>query len=650
MKKTQITGLLFAIFAGALFFSSGTHAAKKDISPSVQQDIENQWAKVFGENSLEIVWNLKPKYNYPKWGRVSDSPSTGQVRFQCLSGNKKFRLTVNSDDVESSSTAYYFLRQVGFLYPHPRFEVVPERKDVLKHCNKNWVWEPRLAQRGFHLHTMHPSEWVDAFFLGNFQAGRDLIWWMVRNQQTLLQVQLLQRTDAELMRNLAPLTAYAQRLGLKVGVSGSFAMFQQRSYNLIPFWRAFLNINSLETLDKNIRNLAAIVPFDFLSVEMGSSEFTATKEEKTISWMNQAAETVRDLNKKLFIKVHVSTNQNSKEFGNFNFLPAKANHGVGILPHTVFFYGLNDTNAPMYGRKDYVDMKEFYYAESFQRESLYYPETSYWVFMDIDVPVFLTDYFVARTEDVDWMETQGLNGHLNFSTGQELGYWLIDWQTALLADPASRKNPYLALELLGERKDVWKPIFEWQTEYIKNRQLAQAITASNLLDELPFSEPVHDRVLPRDFYNKIEAVAGEVANLKEALEKIPSFGGVKNEEIRSLLQVTELRMRHALALREATSFMRKTSEFNNKVKEAEGYRLQAHALLQPLVKNTRYPEIPIFEPWQNATSYDYGYLWSAAQLHFWQREEQILMTGSKNPFFMNIVNPFKIIFSREIYE
>ncbi|AGH96703.1 hypothetical protein [Pseudobdellovibrio exovorus] len=655
MKKTQITALVAIIFAGVSFFSnSWAHALKQDVSLkgqySVQQDLEEQWKKVFDSDSLEVNWNIKPRYIYPKWGRATDSPSKGKVRFQCLAGNKKFRLHIESDDLEATSTAYYFLRQVGFLYPHPRIEILPKKADVLKNCNKTWSWEPRLAQRGFHLHTMHPSEWVDAFFLGNFKAGRDLIWWLVRNQQNLLQIQLIQRTDAELMRNLSPLTAYAQRLGLKVGVSGSFAMFQQRSYNLIPFWRAFLNIDSIETLDKSIRNLTSIVPFDFLSIEMGSSEFTATRAEKTISWMNQAGETTRDLNKKLFMKVHVSTNQIIPDFGNFNFLPSRAISEVGILPHTVFFYGLNDMNAPMYGRKDYVDMKEFYYTESFKREALYYPETSYWVFMDVDVPVFLTDYLKIRTEDVDWMETQGLNGHLNFSTGQELGYWLIDWQTALLADPASRNNPYFALELLGEKKEVWKPILDWQHEYIKTRQLAQAITTANLLDELPFAEPVHDRVLMRDFYKRTDVIQSEIRDLKEALQNKPSLEGVKNEEIRNLLKITELRLQHALALREAVAYARKTSEFNNKIKEAEGYRLLAHALVQPLVKNTRYPEIPIFEPWKNPTSYDYGYLWSASQLHFWQREEQILMTGSWNPFFMNIVNPFKILFSRELYE
>lgn len=639
------------VLFSSLILSLPVRGIELEANPSVEQDIRQQWQRVFGDGvQLEISWSLQPRYKYPRWGRVSDHTSTGKVTFQCLNGKRRFRLNIESDDTEGTSTAYYFLRQVGFLYPHPRIEIIPPKSEVLKNCNRSWTWAPRLAQRGFHLHTMHPSEWVDAFFLGNTKAGRDLIWWLVRNQQNLLQIQLIQRTDEELARYLAPLTLYAQNLGLKVGVGASFAMIQQRSYNLIPFWRAFLNISSKEALDQKIRDLVTVVPFDFLSIEMGSSEFTSTNSETTIAWMNQAAATTRDLSKKLFMKVHASTNQQVPDFGNFNFLPMKAVSDVGILPHTVFFYGLNDANAPMYGRKDYADMREFYYRQSFTRESLYYPETSYWVFMDMDVPVFLTDYLEARTADVDWMETQGLNGQLNFSTGQELGYWLIDWQTALLADPASRRNPYLALELLGESRDVWKPILEWQTEYVKKRQLAQALTASNLLDELPFAEAVHDRILVRDFYRRPADVQAEGRNLAEALSKAPALDGIKNDELKKMMQVTLLRFRHALALREAAAFARKTTEFDAKVKEAEGYRLAAYHLVTDVVKKTRYPETHIFDPWKNPTSYDYGYLWSAAHLHFWQREELILSSGSRNPFFMNIVNPLKILLPREIYE
>lgn len=644
----QILGVLFLFLA----FSVDVQSNELDISPSVEQDLQYQWKKVFGpESELEILWDLQPRYRYPKWGRVVNPLSTGTAQLQCLTGKNRFRLNVKSDDLEGVSTAYYFMRKVGFLFPHPRIEIIPQKSQVLRHCNKSWEWKPRLAQRGFHLHTMHPSEWVDAFFMGNTKAGKDLIWWLVRNQQNLLQIQLIQRTDEELVRHLAPLTAYAGTLGLKVGISGSFAMIQQRSFNLIPFWRAFLDMGSREALDKRIRDLATKIHFDFMGIEMGSSEFTATDSDDTVGWMNQAAATLKDLNKKLFIKVHVSTNQQIKDFGNFNFLPKKAATGVGILPHTVFFYGLNDEYAPMYGRKDYADMREFYYSESFKRESLYYPETSYWVFMDVDVPLFLTDYLEARTADVDWMETQGLNGHLNFSTGQELGYWLIDWQTALLADPESRRNPYFALELIGESRKVWEPILLWQTEHIKKNQLAQAMSASNLLDELPFSEAVHDRILIRDFYKKRDEVRAELEKLNAAIEKAPSLDGILNEELKKMMQVTVLRMKHARALREAASFERGSKDFDAKIKEAEMIRLQAYQLVSDVIKNnSRYPEIPIFDRWANATSYNYGYLWSAATLHFWQREEQMLITGSRNPFFMNIVNPLKIILPRVIYE
>jgi hypothetical protein len=110
------------------------------------------------------------------------------------------------------------------------------------------------------------------------------------------------------------------------------------------------------------------------------------------------------------VKVHCSTKQTCSEYLdprtnepiNFNFLTYYAHSSLGILPHTVQAYGLGDPIGGAYGNKDYTDIEEYMYFEASQknRSVVFYPETSYWVSVDIDVPLFLPLYGQRRQHDL----------------------------------------------------------------------------------------------------------------------------------------------------------------------------------------------------------------------------------------------------------
>jgi len=579
------------------------------------------------------------------------SSDKNSVRLQCQ--NKTVTFHIQATKGELSSTLYYGLRRLGFLFPHPRITIKPQLADLRRHCGKTWVWKPRLTERGFHLHTMHPSEWVAGYFMGYDQIAQDTNLWLVRNQQTHLQVQTLQLHRAE-EENLERNLKHAHRLGLKIGLSVSFGMIQQRSNNLIPYWSLLTRFNDIKYLQTNLQSFIDRFTLDFVSFELGSSEFTPTQPERTIAWMNAAAEVTRKSNKGLYMKVHASNNQHHKKYGNFNFLPQYAEPAVGIMPHTVYFYGLVDELAPMYHRKDYADMREFYLREVQKRPSMYYPETSYFIFMDMDAPLLLTDYLKIRTDDVDWMEDNNLKSQINFTTGQEVGYWLFDYQVALTADAESRGNPYMALQLIGENTQVWKNILTWQNTYIKKNQLIQALFFSNLLDELPFVKPIHDHILLRNWRKNKKILAEQVAGLELALKEKPSFEQVKNEELRLMLEVTALRMEHSLNLRRAALLDSATDRNlrDSLMNSAIENRLTAHKKMHQLFeKYNRYPEIDLTaDYWQNPTSYAFPYLVTARNLELWEREERFLKENRKSPFFMNRVNPLRIILPRVIFE
>jgi hypothetical protein len=565
---------------------------------------------------------------------------------------KKIVVEVSSSDEESDSTFYYLLRKGGFRFPHPRMTLLPKKEELLAICGKKIEWKPRLKNRGFHLHTQHPNEWVAGYFMGQKQIAYDTNRWLARNLQNRIQIQMIQLSSQE-EAYLREALLNAHDWNLKIILSVSFSYIQQRSYRMVDFSREVLRWKTTENLLENLKTLLEKFPANAVTFEVGSSEFTSTKPETTIGWMNTAGQYLQSRGLTMYTKIHVSNNQHDDKWGNFNFLTQYADTIVGIEPHTVYMYGLNDAYAPFYHRTDYRDMKEFYLKEGKKRPALYYPETSYFIHMDVDAPLFLTSYLVARTDDVDWMEQNQLDGIVNFSTSQEFGYWLFDYQAALLVDPASRQNPYYALQLINEDLSVWKKIVDWQEDYLKKKQVVQTMFFSNIMDELPFSKPVHEQVVLTKIDSNREKAQQQLSLLKEAIEKKPDVSKVKNAEHRPLLEVTLLRADHAYNVRSAALNREDSELFRMYLARAKEIRLKAHEKVHFVSANfNRYPEAPGLTQsvWDNPTSYGYGCLFTANSLWLWEREEKIVEGHKKNPLFMSMVNPLRILLPRKFFD
>jgi hypothetical protein len=111
-----------------------------------------------------------------------------------------------------------------------------------------------------------------------------------------------------------------------------------------------------------------------------------------------------------------------------------------------------------------------------------------------------------------------------------------------------------------------------------------------------------------------------------------------------MLQVTWIRIKHARLLREAFGQPRDSDQWRELLDAATAERLKAKALLATVIhENDRYPEAQDFVPHDNPTSYQYGYLWPAASLHFWDREEQMIRQDDFSAFFMNIYDIERIL-------
>lgn len=617
---------------------------------SLRQDLRQILAQsTLSSESIDFSW-------------VPAKGSENTVSMTCSTTlEKKLRvgLKISASNEERVSTFYYGLQKLGFLFPHPRLQISPSEGQMRKACGQSYQWKPRFAYRGFHLHTLHPSEWVHGFFMNKPQIAEETIRWSARNGQNILQAVLLEQNLEDIERQLIPLVRLANNLGISFGIDLSVESIQQRMGRLVSPESKFrllylILFRQYETKEKDIEEslhkLLEKLPFDFMTLELGTSEFTPSNYKLTIERLNKADDILRAGGKRLYIKIHSSINQIHPEFGNFNFIPSFTQPTVGVLPHTLMFYGMTDLEAPVYGRKDFKDLLQFTAREAKIRPVWYFPETSYYIAMDIDVPLFLTDFLLVRSEDMRELEKLGVEGHLNFTTGQELGYWLFDWNVALLANSEFKSEDAPALRLLGEDVLAWKKIIDYQHKYFKILHLLEELSSSNLLDELPlFSERTIARRLLQEIKNEPVILKSKIDLLRQAISDAPDLSLVKNPELKALLEITQARLRHALFLRQAllaeSEHGRDSRQFNDYLEEARRVRLDALKLMTDFIKQyERYPEAQIFSRQQNLTSYEFGYGWTAGKLHFWEREEEMIRQNSYKPWFMQIINPLKIIF------
>lgn len=599
---------------------------------AIMQDIELILIKA-ELNSTSISMDVKESYKTEK----------NTVTIDCLKDN--ISLKVMAKPHEWAATAYLGLQKMGFLFPHPRMQISPTKDKMNKACGQTFEWKPTFRYRGFHLHTMHPSEWVSGFLMGETQIANDLVRWLARNGQNVFDLNLLKQKKKNIYQNLKSPFALAKKLGVHPGISLGAALHQQNSYKLLGIIRALTGMGSVKELKKGVSKLADNIDFDFFVMEAGTSEFTPVPYSKALEWMEAAAEVLDQRQKQLFIKVHVSTNQSDDQYGNFNFLPQYTNQKVGIFPHTVMFYGLYDRHVPMYGNDSFEHMLSFTEQEFNKRPTWYYPETSYFIGMDIDHPLFLTDYLTNRALDMKNLSKLGLEGQANFTTGHENGYWLFDWNLALLANSEFDFSPYAALDLLGEERSVWEPIIEFQTKHIKDGGLISIMSAPNFQDELTKGHRIHERNIIKELVKDTSKRDAEIEKLETALKDLPKTEGIKNEELRIMTEVTFIRIRHALMTRLSLRYPKKSPERADALLKAADIRYEAAAKMMTVYyKHNRYPDSKVFEKWRkNPTSYDYGYGYPARTLHFWKREEKQIEKEKFSPLFMNIYNVLDIV-------
>lgn len=219
-------------FLVVLFFTFKINAAPdlRPLSPdlsTIQNDLSLILQKAKLENKIDFTY-FTSETNYSE--------------VQCT--NEKIIINVYGN-TSWSQTFYMTLQRIGFYFPHPRIQISPRLNEITRFCKQKFYWKPALKYAGFHFHTLHGSEWVHGFLMGQTPIANDTVRWLARNQQNIFDFVLLQDDLENIIQNTKEPLALAKKFGIHAGVVMGMALNQQRIYKLIPLYAIFSDWLSL---------------------------------------------------------------------------------------------------------------------------------------------------------------------------------------------------------------------------------------------------------------------------------------------------------------------------------------------------------------------------------------------------------------------
>jgi hypothetical protein len=343
---------------------------------------------------------------------------------------------------------YDLLQRLGVRYFHPEQTFYPGPADTAAHVN--WPAEPLqvrarpgFARRSMHVHRDHPVELSAPKHADRAQMAalqRRWIDWNVKLRQTQID-----GWDEEFVGN------YAYVRGFPRTASLNLANAQQGG-------RPLLNADDPRTeklqigraIDQALRPVPGLPPVESLSFQFNPSEFSETDEDLTVERLNKVASHIERHHPGVSLyTINHGTAQppTAKRQVRFFDLSAFAPPRLGVMVHPLMFYDLERPAAGVYGNDDFGPLLAFIRAQQAVRPIVHYPEASWWLTFDLPVPLYLAPVTLeARQHDLQLLAPyrtaehgarHGVMGHHLFTSGQEWGYWLIDYCVAQMVwDPA----------------------------------------------------------------------------------------------------------------------------------------------------------------------------------------------------------------------
>lgn len=444
--------------------------------------------------------------------------------------------------------------------------------------------------------------------------------------------------------------------------------------------------------------LPAVTDFGF---QFNPSEFTEADHERTVERLRSISEylsagwpEVRQW------AINHGTAQEPGPLGvRFFDLPQFAPPALGAKVHTLMFYDL-DRPAPVYGNEDFSHMLEWARREADVRRIEHYPESSWWLTFDLPVPLYLAPVTLeARQRDIDLLrsklsvgegDTRGVYAHRLFSSGQEWGYWLIDWCVAQMTWDLDLRHDDCLLRFTASLAagavvyDVLRRVEARQVEDLRDPERLRFLVGSDDETEVALAAGIHFHPLPpspadvlrydddqaralvEQSLEPLDEMADDYARWAEQIGAIlPLQSEAQAPFVREVydgLRVFSLRARHAVVVFEAALALRQAllaadldavNAAYTGVEEARALTESARAHVRSREADYRYPPaltIAGDEPGsegaiENRSVYPYRYLSRTHRLFYWTRpDEQLAALFGEG---LDLVTPSRRVLPRD---
>jgi len=547
---------------------------------------------------------------------------------------------------------------VQFFHPEETFYPAADPAATLPWDHDGTPQAPAFARRGLHEHTQHPIVMSDYYLRpghDDFRVGVSrYLRWMARNRQNSLSFHTLNTIDLDTwLPYMKSITDEAHGMHLQVGFVTSFADQQQHNFKLIHSEAAGTEEEQIVSgLDRFMEG-----GFDFITFQVGTSEFTQPEPGAVVRWLNTAVAHLRDTypHVRPFTWIHVTCDLYDETGGMFFHQPFQADPDLGALVHTTMFYTLTDP-APVYDCQDFTHQLDAFALGDGQRELVFFPESAWWLGFDNNLPVLLPLTGLSRQRDIAHVRADyDTTGHITFTTGREWTYWQYDhYLHRATWDATLTWNAYLhdLAPLYGASSDVVPDVLaEWTTlqeqHFYKDNPLIYFYLAGELPQDevgeqagviarrpklalskvLRYDQAEFDAWKTRD-YDLLVRMRAQYAALRD---RLPPVGLVENQadrlnaELRRAADLYVLRLDHAILLYGAVIDLRNLDRIaaEARLAEARAISQQAISIVEVNAREVyRYPLALLAEPKPDTlTVYPFGYLYETSTGFFWTRRD-----------------------------
>jgi hypothetical protein len=548
------------------------------------------------------------------------------------------------------------LENLGFRFRHPFDPYVPR---VPKDAGATGpLHQPHIAVRGFHLHTLHPTEAHFAFWIpsaGSTNDAHRIINWVIANRGNYLQWAGLDDILREPDRLAAwkpferELIDYAHARGLRVGLE--IEMFGQANLQLA--FDLYDDPTASSPVGPAVaRRLPLVVedmPFDVYDLSFG--EFLSAEPQFFVDTLDEVNRQINALAPRAEVHalVHDGFTQRVDYMGQnliYYFLVKFAD--AAIIPdiHTTFYFNLFEPAGGAYKHPDFSEHRQYLHDRMCAGGKVaYHPEDAYWIAFDDSVPQMFPLYVRSRWVDLDGISKFGcgpLYEHLPFSTGWEWGYWLNDVMSLrnsyeLPASYEAAITDELAPDLGAGAGKIVTQIAEDQHDALIGHQLA-AYLASRSVDidagrsagivSQPDRILFSDLVTSHDTASFTATVLQPLATYGDALDaRAKELAALElprsrwSAELTDGLVIDQLRARFVAAEYQAVLDFLDGGDAKVAYERARSLLDQAQ-----VVVTRRHADLHdthgkrLLDHTPNQTLYQYGYLYMADTMCFWHRE------------------------------